>query len=93
MPMSRRYRYQLPLLALLFAGAGVPIQTKWVELFNGRDLSGWTHRLADPNAKPESVWSIKDGVLRCSGKPAGYLITKQNTFENYVLSLDWEMAR
>ena len=35
------------------------------------------------------MWSIKDGVLRCTGQPAGYLITKRNDFENYVLTLQW----
>jgi hypothetical protein len=28
-------------------------------------------------------------VLRCSGKPAGYLVTKQNDFSNYTLTLQW----
>ena len=32
---------------------------------------------------------MKDGVLCCTGVPTGYLITKKNDFENYVLSLQW----
>jgi hypothetical protein len=58
-------------------------------LFNGKDLSGWTYHLDKPDVKMEDVWSVKDGVLRCTGKPAGYLLTKKNDFENYVLTLDW----
>lgn len=60
-----------------------------VQLFNGHDLTGWTYHLDDPKVKMGQVWSAKDGVLRCTGKPVGYLITKENDFENYVLSLEW----
>ena len=62
-------------------------------LFNGRDLAGWTYHLADPNVKMEDVWSVKDGVLHCTGQPAGYLVTKKNDFENYVLTVRMAMAR
>jgi hypothetical protein len=60
-----------------------------VDLFNGYDLEGWTYHLADPKARMEDVWSAKDGVLMCKGRPAGYLLTKKNDFENYVLTLQW----
>jgi hypothetical protein len=59
-----------------------------ISLFNGRDLSGWTHVLEDPNVRPEDVWSVADGVLRCTGRPAGYLRTIRD-FENYMLELEW----
>jgi hypothetical protein len=58
-------------------------------LFNGRDLDGWTYHLADPNVPMDDVWSVNDGVLVCKGQPAGYLLTKKNDFENYVLTLQW----
>jgi hypothetical protein len=60
-----------------------------IELFNGRDLAGWTYHLGDPKVKMDDVWSVKDGVLRCTGKPTGYLLTKKNDFENYVLTVEW----
>ena len=62
---------------------------KSVELFNGRDLTGWTYHLDKPDIKMEDVWSVKDGVLACTGKPVGYLLTKKNDFEYYVLELEW----
>jgi hypothetical protein len=62
---------------------------KSVALFNGRDLRGWTFHLADPKAKMEDVWSVKDGVLVCGGKPNGYLVTKEDGFENYALTVEW----
>lgn len=60
-----------------------------IELFNGRDLAGWTYHLDKEGVRMEDVWSIKDGVLVCKGRPAGYLITKKDDFENYVLTLQW----
>ena len=37
----------------------------------------------------EDVWSVKDGMLLCKGKPPGYIFTKKNDFENYVLTVEW----
>lgn len=58
-------------------------------LFDGSDLAAWTFHLDRPDAQLADVWSIHDGILACKGAPAGYLITRRNDFENYVLTLDW----
>jgi hypothetical protein len=60
-----------------------------IALFNGHDLEGWTYVLDKPDVPMEDVWSVKDGVLACKGKPAGNLLTKKDDFENYVLTLQW----
>ncbi len=60
-----------------------------IELFNGKDLEGWTYHLDKEGVRMEDVWSVKDGVLACKGRPAGYLITKKDDFENYTLTLQW----
>lgn len=60
-----------------------------VSLFNGTNLHGWTYRLEKPNVRPSDVWSIQDKALHCTGQPTGYLITKKNDYQNYVLSLQW----
>ncbi len=62
-----------------------------VALFNGKDLSGWEPIVPDLAGKtpgPASVWSVKDGVLICSGNPAGYIRTTKD-YKNYVLRLQW----
>lgn len=59
-----------------------------IVLFNGKDLTGWTHYLEGKDKKKEDVWSVKEGVLHCVGKPTGYLRT-EGEYENYVLSLEW----
>ena len=33
------------------------------------------------------VWSIRDGVLHCKGKPTGYIRTDKD-FDNYVLTVE-----
>ena len=37
---------------------------------------------------PLSVWSVKDGVLQCSGRPIGYIETIE-LYDNFVIELDW----
>ncbi len=63
-----------------------------IQLFNGKDLSGWSFRARDTDAKMEATFSIKDGVLRCTGKPAGYLHTDKK-YTNYNLKLQWRWPK
>jgi len=57
-----------------------------IELFNGKDLSGWTFRAPQPDA--ENPFSVEGGILRCEGKPAGYLRTNEK-YTSYLLTLQW----
>jgi hypothetical protein len=58
-----------------------------VRLFNGKDLTGWTACLPD-GGRMEDVWSVKDGILICKGRPIGYIRTEAD-YTNYVLKLEW----
>ena len=73
----------------LVIGASRAEEGKTISLFNGKDLSGWTYHLSDPDVKMDDVWSVEDGVLTCSGKPSGYLITEKKDFKDYVLTVEW----
>ena len=80
---------------LIVAAAITAYAAESVELFNGKDLTGWTHYLWNPQAKQEdketpmsAVWSVDNGVLVCQGKPTGYIRTVKE-YENYRLSLEW----
>lgn len=53
------------------------------DLFNGRDLSGWV----DVNTSPQT-WSVKDGLLVCSGKPVG-VMRSEKQYENFILEIEW----
>jgi hypothetical protein len=85
-----------PLAALLFLAVATPLPAAApVALFNGEDLSGWTPYLWNPKARAQDtitpasdVWSVKDGILRCKGKPTGYLRTV-NEHEDYKLEVEW----
>ncbi len=58
------------------------------DLYNGRDLSGWTSYLSGDGAKMEDVWRVEDGILICRGTPAGYIRTKED-FTNFHLVVEW----
>ena len=58
-----------------------------VDLFNGRNLSGWTTVFQDGGEHPET-FGVEGGVIICSGNPAGYLRT-DDSYEDFVLSLEW----
>ncbi len=55
----------------------------FVNLFNGRDLSGWYN----VNGAPET-WAVKGGVIYCTGKPICALRTEKQ-YENFILELEW----
>ena len=52
-------------------------------MFNGKDLSGWVNA----NCAPET-WSIKDGVVSCTGTPTGAMRTEKQ-YENFILECEW----
>ena len=60
---------------------------KSVSLFNGKDLSGWTCHLKD-DGELADVWSVKDGIIICKGRPVGYLYTEKS-YKNFILRLEW----
>ncbi|MHC4324176.1 MAG: 3-keto-disaccharide hydrolase [Planctomycetota bacterium] len=59
-----------------------------VALFNGRDFEGWHIYLEDSNVGPKNVWKVRDGEIYCTGKPTGFLCTKQE-YSDYKLTLEW----
>jgi hypothetical protein len=62
-----------------------------VPLFNGKDLSGWSHFLVDPKVPASAVWSVRDGELVCKGDPVGYLYTTTE-YTSFKLTVEWRWA-
>ncbi|MDX1565782.1 MAG: DUF1080 domain-containing protein [Phycisphaeraceae bacterium] len=56
-------------------------------LFNGKDLSGWV-----PVNTAPSTWSVKDGMIHCTGKPIGELRTER-MYQNFILEVEWRHLR
>ena len=57
-----------------------------IALFDGKSLAGWTPFL--PGGNPAETWTVADGVLRCTGQPAGYIATDA-TYTSFTLELEW----
>jgi hypothetical protein len=53
------------------------------DLFNGKDLTGWVNVNTD-----KDTWTVRDGLLVCSGKPIGVMRTEKQ-YENFVLHIEW----
>jgi hypothetical protein len=59
-----------------------------IELFAGKDFSGWTFVSKGTNAPANSIWSVTNGVIHCLGKPSGYARTLK-TYREYKLHAEW----
>ena len=61
------------------------------ELFNGRDLTGWTKHLngRETGEDPENVFTVRDGVIRISGAEWGGIST-DGEFSDYHASLEFK---
>jgi hypothetical protein len=70
------------LLPSVLAAQTVPVP-EFRPLFNGKDLTGWVNVNTDP-----TTWSVKDGVLICSGRPIG-VMRSDKQYENFVLHIEW----
>ncbi len=59
-----------------------------IRLFNGKNLSGWRHVLADPSVPKEKVWSVSDGLLICKGTPVGFIYGERK-FRNFRMEVEY----
>ncbi|HWA98961.1 MAG TPA: DUF1080 domain-containing protein [Pirellulales bacterium] len=74
------------------APAAQPIAPKdgVIELFNGRDLSGWYTFLKDTKYDdPRKVFTVHDGLIHISGDGLG-CITTVNEYRDYHLVTEWK---
>ena len=63
--------------------------TQKISLFNGRDFTGWAKYLTpEPGSSPDITWAVTSGVIRCTGKPFGYLMTQQ-VYADFKLHVEY----
>ncbi len=64
-----------------------------VELFNGRDLSGWHVDVPAMDHNPDTInpFVVRDGMLVSLGTPGGHLIT-DSVYSNYRLDIEYRFA-
>ena len=65
--MIKRTLAVLVSAVMIGCASGSGAEAKWISLFNGKDLSGWTIR-------GKATWSVQDGVLVGLGG-MGYIYT------------------
>lgn len=97
---------QITFLAILLgvlACSKVTTEPGWIQLFNGKDLSGWdtflsyqpesgSKKIIGINKDPEGVFRVVGGAIRISGKIWGAL-TSQQEFENFHLWLEFKWGK
>ena len=88
----------LPVLTAIFAAAcslafaaDPETPTTKTALFNGKDTAGWVSHLKD-NAPADQTWSVKDGLLVCTGAPAGFLRTEKS-YSQYKFTVEWRFTK
>jgi len=57
-------------------------------LFNGKDLQGWSIYVSDSTISPAKYFYVKDGLIETPGIPTGYIRTKKE-YANYTLHVEW----
>jgi hypothetical protein len=60
----------------------------FIDLFNGRDLSGWVNVNCAPSTWTIGTDDLGEPVIACSGFPTGVLRTER-MYENFVLELEY----
>jgi hypothetical protein len=98
--MSRCYRAAFDLSLILAAvlatspraHAQEGSQKGWTSLFNGKDLGGWRFHLGKEGTKNDGTFTVKDGILVCSGRPSGYIYTEKS-YSHYTLRFELAFKR
>src|SRR5262249_16752263 len=85
---TMRYRLMLAILAAVAVALPVGGDEKkekkdgWVELFNGKDLTGWK-----VYPKGTGKWKVEDGVIVGSGN-ASHLFTERGDYKNFHFKVE-----
>lgn len=81
------------LVVLLTAGCATGRRSSGssIELFNGKNLAGWTFVSGNPQARAESTWRVEDGILMCTGDPVGFLQSDRQ-FTNFRMVVEYRWA-
>ena len=73
-----------------------PNDKGWVQLFNGKDLTGWVvegpGQYKDPSGQVQPMWTVADGVLHCAGKAFGFLRYDRQRFSDFTLHVEYQMS-
>lgn len=65
--------------------AVLALQDAPVELFNGKDLTGWV-------AMNKAEWAVEDGLLTLTGKGGNGWLRTEKMVKDFELSIEWKTA-
>lgn len=69
----------------------------WIELFNGKDLTGWKRVALDPDFKlgAKNPWSVdaKNKLLLCDGVDVKEMLLHEKPFKDGVFHLEWRFRK
>jgi hypothetical protein len=96
---SLHLAFSAPLLlaaAALAPPAPCPADDGLVPIFNGKDLTGWvvdgaSSSNSSKGEKAEPVWSVRDGILRCTGQRFGFLRYDKKVAD-FVFEVEYRMS-
>jgi hypothetical protein len=78
------------------ASADLPKEEKdagFVELFNGRDLTGWQYGKAGKGLnKAGKGYQVEDGVIYCTPQDGGNLYTEKE-YDNFVFRFEFKLTK
>jgi hypothetical protein len=70
----------------------------WIELFNGKDLTGWViegpreYKDKADGDKLKPNWSVQDGVIRTAGMGLGFL-RYDKEFDDFLFHVEYRMVK
>src|SRR5205807_8719648 len=59
----------------------------WVQLFNGKDLTGWQSHPKNPGK-----WRVEDGVIVSDGLDVSHLFSKRDDYENFHYRIEAKIS-
>jgi 3-keto-disaccharide hydrolase len=65
--------------------------TARIDLFNGKDFSGWKFTVRG-DAPAAETWTVTNGVIHCTGRPPGYART-DSIYRDYKLTAEWRFVK
>jgi len=80
--------------AAVAARAASPADDGLAPIFNGKDLAGWVVEEAgssQKDQKKEPVWSVRDGVIHCTGQRFGFLRYDKKVAD-FVFEVEYRMT-
>jgi hypothetical protein len=79
-------------LGIGFSSVNANEDGKWTDLLAGENLEGFRFYFGKDKTDNDGTFSIKDGMLICSGRPAGYMCTKKS-YSDFVIQFELAFKR